>query len=245
MSKTAVDNNAVHEELLDLAGQTATYLRYLQGLGLANLPRVDIEPIPEQDSSPLTETLEDIQADLGDCERCSLAQGRSNIVFGQGNPSARVMFIGGVPSVDEDREGALLLGETGGLLTNIIVKGMQMKPDDFYFTNIVKCRPEGGQKLEDEHVQACRSFLLRQINTVHPDIICTLGPVAVQKLLDTDNSLAVLRNSFHDLAGVKVMPTFHPDHLLAYPKDKAGTWADIKLILAKLEEIGSSDGAGK
>jgi len=239
-------------ELADLARQTRDYLRYMASLGVARLPRVDPpadarpEPVPDAlNATPIdaptpapaagTETLEDIRADLGDCRRCPLAAGRAHIVFGEGHPRAGLMFVGEGPGRDEDMQGRPFVGRAGALLTDIIVKGIQMPREDCYIANVVKCRPpENRDPLPDE-AAACLPFLRRQIAAVRPRVIVALGRVAAQYLLDTQAPLAKLRHRFHDFQGIPLMPTYHPAYVLRNPTvGRRGTWEDIKLVIDRL-----------
>ncbi len=238
-------------EIAALAREVKNYLEYMGELGVDRLPRVEV-PAPAvnenvqppaaqtapQPAAPRLETLEGIRDELGDCTRCLLHQGRKKLVFGEGAPEAAVMFVGEGPGHDEDLQGRPFVGRSGQLLTDIIVKGMQMRREDCYIANVVKCRPPENRDPLPEEAKTCLPFLLRQIRAVKPKVIITLGRVAAQYLLDTEESVARLRNRFHDLEGIPVMPTFHPSYLLRTPAKKRETWDDIKMVLARLREEG-------
>lgn len=221
-------------ELFGLGRQVKNYLDYLQGLGVNNLPLV--RPIPPPDSvlESFKETLDDIRNDLGECSRCELAGARKRIVFGEGHPRADLMLIGGAPGEDDDREGDPFTGKAGQLLTDIMVKGIEMRREDCYLTTLVKCRPLEDRDPHQSEIRTCLPFLLRQISSIRPKVICVLGQTAAQGLLGLNAPLLKLRHRFHDLSGIPVMPTFHPAYLLEYPEKRREVWEDIKMIIRYL-----------
>jgi DNA polymerase len=166
-----------------------------------------------------TETLESIHADLGDCRRCKLAQGRNCIVFGDGNPIAKLVFIGEGPGVEEDRKGQPFVGAAGQLLTRII-EAIKLSRNQVYICNIIKCRPPGNRNPEPDEIKTCFPFLERQIAAIQPDFIIALGTFAAQTLLGTVTPISRLRGRFHEYRGIKVVPTYHPAYLLRNPDKK-------------------------
>ena len=180
------------------------------------------------------ETLEEIRNHLGDCQRCRLAGGRSQIVFGQGNPRARLVFVGEGPGADEDRQGLAFVGAAGQLLTKIIT-AMNMTREAVYICNVIKCRPPGNRNPETDEIEACRPFLERQLTAIAPEVICTLGSFAAQTLLGTTAPISRLRGRFHAYNGIKLMPTFHPAYLLRNPDQKRAVWEDIQKIMTLLD----------
>ena len=176
------------------------------------------------------ETLEAVRADLGDCRRCKLADGRTHIVFGEGPPDARLVFVGEGPGQDEDLQGRPFVGAAGRLLTRII-EAMGLSREEVYICNIVKCRPPGNRNPEPDEIAACIPFLRRQIAAIGPEYICTLGSVAVKALLGIDRPISRLRGRFHDGLGVKVMPTYHPAYLLRSPEKKRDVWEDVQQLM--------------
>jgi uracil-DNA glycosylase family 4 len=176
-------------------------------------------------------TLPELRAALGDCRRCPLARSRTQIVFGVGDPNARLMFVGEGPGQDEDRQGEPFVGRAGKLLTEIIVKGMRLARDDVYIANVVKCRPPRNRNPEPEEVDACEPFLLRQIELIAPEVIVALGKFAAQTLLRTTTPITRLRGTWHDYHGIRVMPTFHPAYLLRNPAEKRQVWEDVKQVM--------------
>jgi len=171
---------------------------------------------------------------LGDCQRCKLHQGRTNIVFGAGNASAELMFVGEGPGGDEDRQGIPFVGRAGKLLTDIITKGMGLTREDVYIANVVKCRPPGNRNPEPDEIVACQPFLHRQVAIIRPRVIVSLGAFATQVLLGTRVPISKVRGSWHDYDGVPVMPTFHPAYLLRNPGGKREVWQDIQTVMERL-----------
>jgi uracil-DNA glycosylase family 4 len=179
-------------------------------------------------------SLEELRAAIGDCRRCKLCSGRTNLVFGVGNPNAELMFIGEGPGRDEDLQGEPFVGRAGQLLTDIITKGMGMRREDVYIANVVKCRPPENRNPEPDEVAACEPFLKKQIELVRPRIIVALGKFAVQTLLQSKAPITKLRGQWHSYHGIKLMPTFHPAYLLRNPADKKLVWEDIKKVIKEL-----------
>ncbi len=171
-----------------------------------------------------------IEQTLKNCRRCDLWHGRKTIVFGEGNPEARIVFVGEGPGFDEDREGRPFVGPAGRLLTKII-NAMGLVREEVYICNVVKCRPPENRAPEPEEIRTCTPFLRSQLEAVRPEFICTLGAVAAQCLLGTDRPVSELRGRFHDYGGVPLIPTFHPAHLLRHPEKKRDVWEDIKKLM--------------
>ena len=179
------------------------------------------------------EALAAIRADLGDCTRCKLHAGRTNLVFGVGSPDAALMFVGEGPGADEDEQGVPFVGRAGQLLTQII-KAMGYERDEVYIANVVKCRPPNNRNPEPDEIEPCEPFLWRQIEVIGPRVVVALGKFAAQTLLRTTESISRLRGHFHRVGEVEVMPTFHPSYLLRNPAAKREVWEDMKLVMAKL-----------
>ncbi len=159
------------------------------------------------------ESLDKIRKDLGECQRCKLGKTRKNLVFGVGNPKARLVFVGEGPGADEDRQGEPFVGEAGKVL-NRIITAMGLKREDVYICNVVKCRPPGNRDPEQEEIEACSSFMLRQVRSINPEVIVALGKFASQTLLGTKEPISRLRGKFRDFHGTPLMPTYHPSFLL-------------------------------
>lgn len=187
-------------------------------------------------SSARFRTLEEVREYLGECTRCKLCKGRTNIVFGVGNPDARLVFVGEGPGRDEDLKGEPFVGRAGQLLTDIIEKGMKLKRSDVYIANIVKCRPPNNRDPEEDEIAACEPFLLAQLDVIRPKLICALGKFAAQTLLNTRERISALRGNVYEYHGIKLIPTFHPAYLLRNPADKKLCWADIQKLMALYDE---------
>ncbi|MFO7560277.1 MAG: uracil-DNA glycosylase [Desulfobacterales bacterium] len=177
------------------------------------------------------ETLDSIYNELKSCRRCKLSEKRNRIVFGEGDPSARVMFIGEGPGSKGNETGRPFTGEAGELLTKII-QAIGLTRETVYLCNAVKCMPSGERKFLPEEIRACHGFLKRQIQAVKPEFICTFGSVAAAALLETSRPLDLLRGRFHNYRGIQVMPTYHPAFLIDHPEKKREVWEDMKQLMA-------------
>jgi len=188
------------------------------------------------DRSPAqnAKSLEELRAEIGDCRLCKLCSGRTHVVFGVGNPNARLMFVGEGPGRDEDLQGEPFVGRAGQLLTDIITKGMGLKREDVYIANVVKCRPPENRNPEPDEVASCEPFLRKQIDLVRPEVIVALGKFAVQTLLQSKVPISRLRGNWHSYHGIRLMPTFHPAYLLRNPGDKKLVWEDIKKVIKEM-----------
>jgi len=182
-----------------------------------------------------SKSLDELRAAIGDCRRCKLWSGRTHLVFGVGNPRAKVMFVGEGPGRDEDLQGVPFVGRAGQLLTDIITKGMGLKREDVYIANVVKCRPPENRNPEPDEVESCEPFLKKQVDLVGPKIIVALGKFAVQCLLQSKQPITRLRGQWHEYQGIRLMPTFHPAYLLRNPGDKKLVWEDIKKVIEALK----------
>ncbi|MEY4167333.1 MAG: uracil-DNA glycosylase [Blastocatellia bacterium] len=213
--------------------------------------REAVDPVPVLLPLPTTtitdqaperlESLDDIRRDLGDCRRCKLWPTRTNLVFGEGDPHATLMFVGEGPGADEDQSGRPFVGRAGQLLTKMI-EAIGLTREQVYIANVVKSRPPGNRTPERDEVTTCLPFLLRQIATIRPKLIVTLGNPATQALLDTTIGISRLRGNFHDyprLPGIRVMPTYHPAYLLRSPDKKRETWEDLKKVRDQLQKLSS------
>lgn len=180
-------------------------------------------------------SLEELRDVLGDCRRCKLCAGRTNIVFGVGNPRARLMFVGEGPGEDEDLQGEPFVGAAGQKLTDIITKGMGLARSDVYIANVVKCRPPNNRNPEPDEIVACEPFLKRQVELVRPEVIVSLGNFATQALLGDRTSISRRRGRWHEFKGIALMPTFHPSYILRNPADKRLVWQDIQLVMERLD----------
>jgi len=195
------------------------------------------EPPPTFSTS--AETLSDIWNDIGDCTRCGLCEGRTQVVNTHGNPKARLMFVGEAPGADEDAQGKPFVGRAGQLLTKMI-EAMGMKREEVIIGNVNRCRPPGNRQPTLEEAAICRPFLFREIATIKPEIIVVMGNTALRNLLEAREGITRVRGKFQDFRGIKVMPTFHPAYLLRDPSKKRETWEDLKQVRDYLEETATT-----
>ena len=179
---------------------------------------------------PPAERLQGIRDELGDCTRCRLHDGRTHLVFGVGRPDADLMFVGEAPGRDEDLQGEPFVGRAGQLLTRII-EAIDLRREDVYIANVIKCRPPQNRNPERDEVETCRPFLFAQIDTVRPRVIVALGSFAVKTLLDDDRiPISRARGRVYACRGAKLVPTFHPAFLLRSPDRKRDVWEDMKRV---------------
>jgi DNA polymerase len=183
------------------------------------------------DTSP--SPLELLSKEIANCSLCTLGQTRTNIVYGVGNPDAELVFVGEAPGRDEDQQGIPFVGRAGKLLTKII-EAINLKREDVYICNIIKCRPPENRNPLPEEIEACEPFLIKQLESIKPKAICALGKFAAQTLLKTETPISTLRGSFQDYHGIPLMPTYHPAYLLRNPRMKKAVWEDMKLLRKRL-----------
>ncbi|MBM3772298.1 MAG: uracil-DNA glycosylase [Acidimicrobiia bacterium] len=241
--------------------QIAEHLRFAAELGVAGVSRdpawrlrttapsippashsvddaqVEPPPVAAPHCVDHAEALAAIKAEIGpDCSRCKLhALGRTQVVFGVGNPDARLMFVGEAPGGDEDTQGVPFVGRAGQLLTKII-EAIGMTRDEVYIANVIKCRPPQNRNPEPDEVARCEPFLFHQIDVVQPRVIVALGKFATQALLRTLDPISRLRGRVFEYRGAKLIPTFHPAFLLRNPASKREVWEDMKLVKRLLAE---------
>jgi uracil-DNA glycosylase family 4 len=175
------------------------------------------------------ETLEQIWTDIGECTRCGLCEGRTQVVNTHGNRNARLMFVGEAPGADEDAQGKPFVGRAGQLLTKMI-EAMGMKRENVIIGNVNRCRPPGNRQPTLEEAAICRPFLFREIAAIQPEVIVVMGNTALRNLLEEREGISRVRGKFRDFRGIKVMPTFHPAYLLRDPSKKRETWEDLKMV---------------
>lgn len=233
------------------------YVATLQESGLDGIPVAMAGAVPAEATSPAQaaptsggtdtptgeprrhEPLGQIKKDLGECQRCKLAKTRKNLVFGVGNPQARLVFVGEGPGGDEDLKGEPFVGEAGQVLNRIII-AMGLKREEVYICNVVKCRPPRNRDPEEDEITACSAFLLRQLRSIQPEVVVALGKFAAQTLLGTKEPISKLRGKFRDFHGIPLMPTYHPSFLLR--KQGEGSmeafwevWDDMTQVLRLLK----------
>lgn len=198
----------------------------------ASVPGISVK-IPSETAGGKVETLDELRQELGACSRCKLGETRTNLVFGVGNPHARLVFVGEAPGRDEDLQGEPFVGEAGQLLTKII-EAMQFKRNEVYICNVLKCRPPNNRNPQQEEIEQCQPFLLRQLKAIGPEVIVCLGTFAAQTLLETKEPISKMRGRFHDYYGIPLMPTFHPAYLLRNAGMKREVWSDMQQVMTLL-----------
>ena len=228
-----------------MSREIADHLRFYQDLGVSGVSR---DPVwrrkgdgshfqdPDLSSKPVpffrepAEALAGVKAFIGECTRCKLSGlGRTQVVFGVGNPGADLMFVGEAPGADEDVQGVPFVGRAGQLLTKII-EAIGLRREDVYIANVIKCRPPQNRNPEPDEIETCEPFLFQQIDVIKPKVIVTLGKFAAQCLLRSEEPISRLRGRLFDYRGAKLIPTFHPAYLLRNPSSKREVWEDMKLV---------------
>ncbi len=209
----------------------------MKGLGFEGVPLSDesLKILKAWENGPTVEGLEAIEEDLRGCRRCRLHKGRKHIVFGAGNPQARLILVGEGPGHEEDVQGLPFVGPAGQLLTKIL-GAIQLTRDDVYICNITKCRPPGNRNPHPDEIACCLPFLQRQIRAIRPKLMCALGTVAAHTLLGTDTPISRLRGDFHEYEGIPLLPTYHPAYLLRNPDKKRDVWEDVQKLQAAYEK---------
>ena len=199
---------------------------------LSSLKEEGVEELPLQQRLPSAgkgKLLKQVRNELGECTRCKLHPHRKNIVFGTGNPEAKLVFVGEGPGGEEDIQGKPFVGPAGQLLTRII-NSINLTREEVYIANIIKCRPPQNRNPEPDEIKACEPFLIKQLDAIQPKIICALGTFAAQTLLETDEKISRLRGRFIDYRNTKLIATFHPAYLLRNAQKKREVWEDMKMI---------------
>lgn len=197
-------------------------------------PTASVEaPLAPPPAKAPVEPLVTLRQEIGDCQRCKLCRGRRNLVFGEGNPRARLVFVGEGPGAEEDAQGRPFVGAAGQLLTKMI-EAMGLRREEVYICNVIKCRPPGNRNPEPDEIDACSPFLSRQIEAIAPEAIVTLGKFAAQTLLGSQEPISRLRGRWHRYQGIPLLPTFHPAYLLRSPQEKRKAWADLQEVMRRL-----------
>ncbi len=231
----------------DLRQQAAEHLRFFGELDVAGLTKAELtaeKPAKAEGRRPEAgsahDLLVDLRNDIGDCTRCKLHRlGRTQIVFGVGNPDADLMFVGEAPGQEEDLQGFPFVGRAGQLLTKII-EAIGLRREDVYIANVLKCRPPQNRNPEPDEVASCQPFLRRQIAAVRPKVIVALGSFAARTLLNTEESISRLRGRVYEHEGAKLVATYHPAYLLRSPDKKRDTWEDMKKVRELLSPRGAA-----
>lgn len=234
------------KDILEAAGDVRNLLEYAISLGLYELPKTrrpagerkaqGLRPVtPMLTAGDKAKAMEELRTRIGDCKLCKLHKGRTNLVFGVGDPNAKLMFIGEGPGRDEDMQGEPFVGLAGQLLTKII-EAMGYKRSDVYIANIVKCRPPNNRNPEPDEVAACVEFLMSQVEIIRPRMIVCLGGVALQSLFGPELKITRARGKILDWHGIPVMPTYHPAFLLRNANMKKPVWEDMQKVMKLLKE---------
>lgn len=228
-------------EIRETLASARSQFEYLSDLGLESLKTDPPGRCHEQQSvetnAALEETLDAIRADLGDCHRCDLAASRTELVYGVGNPNARLVLVGEAPGREEDIKGEPFVGEAGRLLDRILL-AMGMQREDVYICNVLKCRPPNNRDPQPDEVATCEAFLIRQVAAIRPQVIVGLGRFAVHCLLKTKAPISRLRGEWQSYQGIPLMPTYHPAYLLRNPDGKRDVWEDMKEVMRRLQAEG-------
>jgi DNA polymerase len=248
-----MNTDPIANELFELLEHSREYAEYFAELGIETValpePRLSVDRTetgatvnPADPSGSLfadvtaqpsftqsKESMEDIWREIGDCTRCGLCEGRTQVVNTHGNHRARLMFVGEAPGADEDAQGKPFVGRAGQLLTKMI-EAIGMKREEVIIGNVNRCRPPGNRQPTLEEAAICRPFLFREIAALQPDIIVVMGNTALRNLLEVREGITRVRGRFQDFRGIKVMPTFHPAYLLRDPSKKRETWEDLKKV---------------
>ncbi|MCM2357969.1 MAG: uracil-DNA glycosylase [Geobacteraceae bacterium] len=222
-----------NDEVRGLLGSLRVYLEELRESGVDGLPYGTPETVSTPAGEKQRESLDDIRTNLGECGRCQLGKTRTNLVFGVGNPEARLVFVGEAPGRDEDLQGEPFVGEAGQLLTKII-QAMGFRREEVYICNVLKCRPPNNRNPQPSEVEQCHPFMLRQVKAIGPAVVVALGTFAAQTLLQTKEPISRLRGRFHDYHGIPLMPTFHPAFLLRNAEKKREVWEDMQQVMRLL-----------
>jgi DNA polymerase len=222
----------------DVRKALASWVGYLGEIGVRELAlRAPQRSEPAAPSDAAAAALAALRDEIGDCKRCKLCAQRTNIVFGVGDPNAKLMFVGEGPGADEDAQGEPFVGRAGQKL-NEMIRAIGLERKDVYIANIVKCRPPRNREPEPDEVATCSPFLFRQIEIVNPRVIVTLGSPATKTLLGTKAGITSLRGRWGAFRGVPVMPTFHPAFLLRQytPENRRAVFDDLKAARARIDE---------
>jgi uracil-DNA glycosylase len=226
------------QELLTILGRVKGHILADMEIGLESPFMPGILESAGKKEAIRAGSLDELEGLTRDCARCKLHGARTNVVFGEGNPGARLMFVAEGPARDEDLAGKPFVGEAGRLLTRIIESGMGLKREDVYICYIVKCRPPDNHTPERDEIDACSVFLHEQIRIIKPEVICTLGRTASQELIGRDFKLIEERGKWRSFMGIPVLPTFHPAYILRNSERerelKGNVWDDVKKIMTRL-----------
>jgi len=219
------------DEVRALARSLTQRLDGLAGWGLKAIP-------VSRRSATQPDAMASIEHEVIACTRCPLYRTRTHHVFGEGNPNARLVFVGEAPGREEDLQGRPFVGAAGGLLTKMI-EAIGLSREEVYICNVLKDRPPGNRTPEPSEIEACLPFLERQLALIQPQVICTLGAIPSKALLGPHVAITKIRGQVYEYDGIPLVPTFHPAYLLRNPSAKRLVWQDLKTVKKLLETLGS------
>jgi uracil-DNA glycosylase len=234
----------MHQEIKEVFGCLKNMIEAHRDMGFdpphirpADFPFLGNEGAEEHDHSPSPDNIDSLEALIAyvsNCRGCKLHKQRRNLVFGEGNHNASLVFVGEAPGKDEDHAGRPFVGEAGKLLTRIIENGMGLSRNDVYILNVVKCHPPKNRDPEQDEIETCIHFLRKQISLIKPKVICGLGRIAGQAMLGGDFKISRDRGKWFSYMDIPVLATFHPAYVLRYPTAKRQVWDDVKEIMRHL-----------
>lgn len=231
------------KEIRETLAAARSQLEYLRDLGVESQPvartAAALPAVGGSAAGSAGETLDEVRCDLGECLRCGLSAERTQLVFGVGNPNARLLLVGEAPGREEDQQGEPFVGEAGRLLDRILF-AMGLRREEVYICNVLKCRPPHNRDPLPEEIATCETFLVRQVAAVKPQVIVALGRFAVQSLLQNKTPISRLRGDWQSYQGVPLMPTYHPAYLLRNPEGKRDVWEDMKEVLRLMSTLGET-----
>jgi DNA polymerase len=237
-------NGNLMDEVTELIKSLETHLRFAKKLGVESFPigAQFLAPEPESRGEvtlPDTGLLAEIAAEIAQCIKCPLHKTRTHTVPGEGNPQARLVFVGEAPGEDEDMQGRPFVGRAGQLLTQMIEaeKSLGLKRSDVFICNVLKCRPPGNRNPQPDEIACCEPYLKAQLAIIQPNLICALGTFAAQTLLRTETKISHLRGKFYTYEGIPLLPTFHPSYLLRNQTMKREAWQDMLLLRQEYERL--------
>jgi len=230
--------NDEYEKMLQAFALAKNFLRQQVELGFDEVyTQVKTKkPTAKKEDGPVPTGLSDFYHEIKNCKKCHLYRTRTNFVFGVGNPEANLMLIGEAPGKEEDLQGEPFVGAAGKLLDRMLA-AINFKREDVFIANILKCRPPENRDPRPDEIETCKPYLLEQIKLIQPKIICALGRISAQVLLQTKSALGQLRGEFHDFNGIKFLVTYHPAALLRYQQYKRPAWEDLKLLRKEYDKL--------
>ncbi|MGB8658219.1 MAG: uracil-DNA glycosylase [Candidatus Zixiibacteriota bacterium] len=231
--------NDDYEKRLQAFALTRNFIQQQVDLGFDEVytPLKSRKPAPKKEEVSFAANLGDFHQQIKNCTKCRLGYSRTNFVFGVGDPHAKLMFIGEAPGREEDLQGEPFVGAAGQLLDRMLA-AIQLKREEVYIANMVKCRPPENRDPQPDEIETCNPYLRHQIKLIQPQIICALGRISAQALLQTKSPLNQLRGRFHDFNGVKFLVTYHPAALLRYQDYKKPAWEDLKVLRKEYDRLG-------